>query len=157
MAEAASWGEFFKIWQANQLVPIEPNRLTNSPVPERTRQFLSGVGLPIEAPLYVTFYHDERLLKPTVFKGDFYLLVGDDSGNLLGLRNDTGELWSIDGSLEQAWFVNSTLCNFILFLGLYEKHYCDLEKYIIARDAKALEEPGNWWSIIMEQMGYGFL
>jgi hypothetical protein len=150
------WDELLVVWGTDRLAPIEPERLADAPVSERTREFLTRFGLPVECPLLVTFYRDERLLRPVSSHGAQYLLVGDDCGTLLGLGVGTDELWSISESEGPSYFVNSHLWRFVLLLGLYEpQSFPAFKQRVLACDEKALDQVGNWWSLIVEQMSYG--
>ncbi len=116
----------------------------------------------------VTFYHDERLLKPLSMGGTNYFVVGDDYGTVLGINLETDELWAVDPNeqLPQC-FVNSRVSDFVLFLALWESRQPDLEeattegiKGIIrqlrwqfnSRDKHALENVVNWWNDVLNDV-----
>ncbi|WP_406272939.1 SUKH-4 family immunity protein [Nocardia sp. NBC_00881] len=156
MSSDEGWEELCVAWGPDQLVPIEPERLTDAPVTERTREFLVRVGFPRECPLLVSFYRDERLLQPIWLRDIRYLLVGDDDGTLLALRAGTDELWSVTESEDEPRFVNSHLWEFVLLLGLYEpRAYPGFRQRVATCDEKALGHDDCWWSLIVEQMSYG--
>lgn len=150
------WEELRAAWGPDRLTPIEPERLADTPVSERTKEFLARVGLPRECPLLITFYRDERLLQPLSSRVGRYVLVGDDYGTYLGLRAGKDELWSITESEDKPCFVNSHLWDFVHLLALYDpRAYPGFEQQVAVRDEKALNHMGCWWSLIVEQMRHG--
>jgi len=134
---------------------------------------LIDVGLPTDGPLGVTFYDDEQLLSPLSIRGADYLLLGYDYGTILGVKAGTDEIWAVNPSEEyNPRFVNSRLSCFISFLGIYDSRSDDRERasdeqhevivqeirrQFISRDACALDDVENWWSLVLEQMSQGLL
>ncbi len=152
------------MWE-DKLAPI-PHGLIESNISDSSRSFLTKVGLPTGCPLLVTFYHDERLLQSISAGGTDYLVMGDDYGTMLGLKGGTDELWAVDpsGNLA-ATFVNSRICDFVLFLALYEARYESrlpqasteeteaiiehLRRHFDSCDRRALEDVDHWWSSVL--------
>lgn len=139
-----------------------------------TTSYLTEVGLPTERRLEVTFYTDDRLLRPTVVDGTTYFAVSDDLGIVLGVLADTEELWCVDssGAIPRR-FVNSHIAAFTAFLGIVDLRYRTqigelsakrwnlsvrkLRRWMRDRDPLALDHDENWWAVILEQMEHGLL
>lgn len=165
------WQEARQLW-GDKLVPISPG-LVGRNISDFTRTFLMNAGLPGKGPLGVTFYHDERLLDLHSVGATGYLAIGEDYGTILGMKIETGEMWSLDPREEcPSRFVNSRLSDFVLFLGVYgsrakdrqhasdEQHEVivqEMRRQFISRDPRALDHVEHWWSLIFEQMSHGLL
>jgi hypothetical protein len=160
-----------RLWGDN-IAPISSDAIAEN-ISDGTRWFLTNVGLPTDSPFAVNFYHDEQLLEPVSVGQTEFLALGEDHGTVLGVRAGTDELWTVHpaGIIPQR-FVNSRLSAFILFLGLYVSRRRDLEEasddetlvalvqeireQFTSRDAPALADPENWWSLVLEQASEGW-
>lgn len=162
--------EIRQLW-SGQLVPVSSESLPAWLSPE-TRAFLTGIGLPRDAPLNVTLDLGRQPASFTV-AGTEYLAIGDDYGTQLGIEVGTDEVWSIgpDGALPKR-FVNSTVGALVAFLGLYIKYQPALQgasdeeaEEIVAQlrdefaavDEAAVDGVENWWSVVLEQTALGLM
>ncbi|MEB8342704.1 SUKH-4 family immunity protein, partial [Streptomyces endophyticus] len=96
--------------------------------------------------------------------------IGTDGMFVITVQRDSGQVWAampLDGHLQ---YVNSSVAAFAYSLAtLYatrghmldaDPHLAgnivaDLQTRLLAIDPNALSEPGNWWSLIIEQMWHG--
>lgn len=143
--------------------------LANIPL-SRTCTFLGRVGLPRRnSPLEMTFYDGEDLLTDLVVHGTRYWIIGDDYGTKISVDANE-QVWSVsEGSLPLR-FVNTSLAQFVLFLGIYRYRppaltpvtdeqaagiLTELRHEFGEADPLALADIENWWSVILEQIEQG--
>jgi hypothetical protein len=159
----------------SSLIPVATASLDQCALPEETQTFLQAHGLPLglENGLFVHFYADAQVLEVYEDGQKQFLLIGNDSGTELGIKEHTGEILSID--LDETLptrFVNSSILTLLAFLETYSKEQPRLIQAsdkkiaeIVARikdewqtlDPKSLADPENWWSVILEQTEQGLL
>lgn len=159
-------------WWGDRLVPVSASLVEGPPLGNVTSEFLSGVGFPVECPLEVTLYRDERLLAPLRFRDTDYLVIGDDYGTTLAVESGMDAVWSINPEEGIFRFVNSNVGHFVDFLGLYQAlgEYDqdvseeqegalvdDFQAWMRRRDTAAFEDEDHWWSLIVEQVEDGLL
>jgi hypothetical protein len=159
-------------WWADRLVPVPAASAARRPVGVTTSAFLADVGFPIESPLDVTLYRDERLLAPMRFRDTDYLVIGDDYGTTLVVEAGRDALWSLNPEQGIFRFVNSNVGHFVDFLGLYQAlgEYdrglsgeqesalvAEFDAWMRCRDPAALDDADHWWSLIVEQLHDGLL
>ena len=130
---------------------------------------IASAGLPDRyEPLLLTF----RLA--SAFPRGEYLVIGDDEGTDLCVRQSDGAVLAVDpeGHLPTR-FINADVRKLALCIASYERYrlaleglgseegelaaVTALEREIAAIDPAALEDPENWWSAILEQAEDGFL
>src|SRR5262249_1033405 len=116
----------------------------------------------------LTFYTNSRVLQILRHAGSTFVVIGDDYGTKICIGEDTGELISIDeeGKLPTR-YINSRIDLFLVFLEIYltaqqsRDDTTDAEAFALARhlrhefrslDQQALDDPENWWSVILEQV-----
>jgi hypothetical protein len=138
-------------------------------IPHQTKQFLASVGLPHSIELVLlTFYTDSPKLQTLRHAGSKFLVIGDDYGTKLCIKEGTGELVSIDDVGELPFrYINSRIDVFLVFLEIYltaqqsRKDTTKAEARALAArlrdeflllDPPALDNPENWWSVIVEQV-----
>ena len=152
------------------LSPVPESSLYDVELPEETKDFLLSVGLPPGGSLLLTFYRS-GVTPPRRERQARFLIIGDDYGTKLGLKEHTGEVFSIGlGSISR--FINSSILTMLLFLAIYLTEQPELREVtdeevlaIVERmratfrdiDARALADPENWWSVILEQTEQGLL
>jgi len=110
-------------------------------------------------PVLLTFYGHES--RP---RGD-YIIIGDDYGTELCVRLSDGAVYSVDpeGSLPRR-FMNSGIRQLAKFISIYETGRAEapsepgclearrLRNKMAEIDLKAIEDPENWWSRILDQV-----
>lgn len=83
-------------------------------------------------------------------------------------------MWALDPTrTEAATFINSRICDFVDFLGIYMSLYAsrpklneindadaraivnELRARFSALDPRALDDVGTWWSLVLEQAEQG--
>lgn len=152
------------------LSPVPESSLHDVELPEETKDFLLSVGLPPGGSLLLTFY-SSGVTTPRRERRARFLIIGDDYGTQLGLKEQTGEVFSIGlGSISR--FINSSILTMLLFLAIYMTEQPELIEAtdeevlaIVERmraifrdiDGRALDDPENWWSVILEQTEQGLL
>jgi hypothetical protein len=157
----------------SSLIPVLSSSLDHFALPEDTKQFLQSFGLPLEPGLSMHLYADAEVHSIQAYGPQRFLIIGDDSGTELGMREGTGEILSLDprGKLPTR-FVNSHILALLSFFAVSTKAQSEL---IGASDAKAfemvasmreafrredsrsLDDPETWWSVILEQIEHGML
>lgn len=168
--------EICRLW-GEKLIPIAPDLAAGRELSCFTSSFLTDVGLPDECPYQWAFYQAERLLEPITVAGSDYLLLGGDLPyEMWGVKVGAEDVWSLDpGGGRSAVFMNSRASDLVRFLGLYVSLYTsrpgldeisngdaqvivdELRAQFELRDARALEETGYWWSLVLEQVSDGLL
>lgn len=168
-AEMARIATFF----GSSLIPVSSASLDQFPLPEDTKWFLQSEGLPREPGLLIHLYADTEALEIQRQNLQRFLIIGDDSGTALGIREHTGEIYSFDpvGKLPTR-FVNSSILALLTCVEMYIKAQPELieasdehASEIVAsmreafrrRDARSLDHPETWWSVILEQVEDGML
>ncbi len=137
------------------------------------RAFLSNVGLPKECPLLVNFYTGVGLLDQLNYESEIFYVVGDDYGTKICIRAKTEDVWAIDPNGEiPRRFISTSVRLFLVLLQIYLSRQDELrdasdeDAVILVQqmrgqfnrvDAHALEDPENWWSVILEQTEQGLL
>jgi hypothetical protein len=157
----------------SSLQPITSSSLDRFTLPVDIKEFLKSFGLPPESNLLLHFYTGTEDLTIYSEGQDRFLVIGDDYGTRLGMKEHTGEIEAIDinGTLPTR-FVNSSILTLLAFLEIYSKKQPELaqasdeEASKIAErmrdemhslDAKALDDPESWWSVILEQTEQGLM
>ena len=157
------------------LTPASSSSIDQFALPENIKTFLKSKGLPLELEnnLLLHFYADaEELTTYTNEKGHF-LIIGDDYGTKLGLKESTGEVLSFDPDATLLIrFVNSSILTLLACLAIYSekqpvlaqagddeaaKIVAEMRDEFRALDAKVVNNPENWWSVILEQVEQGML
>jgi hypothetical protein len=161
-----------RLW-GDRLAPVPPAAVVGRRLSPGTSSFLTEVGLPMESLVEVMFYRDERLLEPVSTGGAEFFGLAEESATVLGVKAGTDEVWSVSPRWRRPHrFVNSRFSLFILFLGLFDSRLVslregderevdaivdDLRRNFVAYDARALDDTKNWWSLVLEQAGEGFV
>jgi SUKH-4 immunity protein len=154
--------EIRQLW-AGRPTPVPVVDLDGRPVPARTRAVLKEVGLPRTGPVDIDFVDRDDLLTPASVDGTDYLAVAYEHGATLAVHPESEQLWSVDPSgVLPTRFVNTDLAWFLLFLGLLEAGgedeagFAAVEHRLAAEDPRALDDPENWWSLLIAQQQEGF-
>jgi hypothetical protein len=156
--------EIRRLW-GGQLVPAPRDLVARHDLSPATATLLSEVGLPTDDPLEIEYFRDDRLLDRTETDGEMYLGIADETGTLFALRAGTDELWCLNPmGNPPTMFVNSTLCDFLLFWGRVAARFEDfthkdtvaeavdaLRRELAARDPRALDEADGWWRLVLAQ------
>lgn len=172
MEQSVEDSDIAKAWAGNTF-RVPEAILSKHPLSQELRSFLSNVGLPRDCPLLVTFYEDAHLLESLNYERETYLIVGDDSSTKLCIKTRTEDVWSIDPDRQlPRRFINSELGHFVLFLHIYRSRQHDLaaasdeeaaeiigamKSEFRRLDTRSLDDPDNWWSVILEQSEQGQL
>jgi hypothetical protein len=158
------WREIRQSW-GETLRPV-PRALIPPTASPGSRAFLSEVGLPVEHPLDLVFYHDDRLLREVVRGTRDYFAFGEDGGVVL-LATEAGrdEVVNLhpDGPF---MFVNSSIPDFLYSYGVLARRedrilelpfarrgplLGEVRDLIDARDPSALDPDGrlSWWDALL--------
>ena len=165
----------------NELMGFDYDLLKDLSIPDRTKEYLSQVGLPISEILLCKFYFSRQIISLKQFISNKEMKcnldtnlyrIGSDGGGEICLSN-SGNIFVVYISEDMSKrFVNTNIETFCGFLALYVKacnEYSklpDQDKRIKAieftdklkgYDPKAFEDNQTWWSLICEQMKYGLL
>jgi len=157
----------------SSLVPVSSASLDHFALPEDVKRFLKSYGLPLEPGLLIHFYADASELEDCIDGQTHFLIIGDDYGTRLGIKEQTGEVLSLSYRTPRPIrFINSSLLAMLVFLQIYKENQpalvqaSDEEAAEIvdrmredfqALDARAVDSPDNWWSTILEQIRDGLL
>jgi hypothetical protein len=134
---------------------------------------IAAQRLGLEQHLLLHFYADaEELATYTNEKGRF-LIIGDDYGTKLGLKESTSPVLSIDPDATlPTRFVNSSILTLLACLAVCSerrpalaqagndeaaKIVAEIRDEIRALDARAVDNLENWWSVVLEQVEQGML
>lgn len=132
-----------------------------------------GLALQVEDDSLVHLYANAEVLVVDTYSQDQFLIISDDYGTKLGMKENTGEILSIDpdGKLPTR-FVNSSILTLLAFLEQYSKErpklaqasdeeaseiVASMKDKLRALDARSLDDPENWWSLILEQTEQGLM
>lgn len=148
--------------------------LNQTKLPDDTKVFLSTVGVPQSVEGF-TFYTDHQSLN--IFRHDqanFVIIGGNGYGLNVCIKENTGEIFCVDDEGElPTRYINSRIDLLLIFLEIWLKeqqlsrnrktleeakedaNY--LKEKFMALDAKALDDPENWWSMVLEQIEDGLL
>ena len=160
--------EVRRVW-GDGLEPVRPE-LIRPEVSARTREFLVTVGLPKDRILDIFPIRDERMLN-LVSRGDRqYLTIAtneDTATYYYGVDVATGVVMFLDEKMSQFdCMANSNLAAFVLILGMYKRHYFELERLTKSAVADAVdaiyEQLGEWdsdalgddesrWNILLDE------
>ena len=170
--------EFSKAW-GEGLLPLAASVLQAVPISEVSKQFFRDAGLPEEAKPNLVFYAPPDALAsmsdmlpemnlPLGFRR--YLVLADDGGTFLCIDvEDDDHIVSVDAYQElMTRFVNSSVAKFAECLLAYrslpepeqakkatkemiKKQLDSLREQFNKIDPKALSDPDNWWSVIIEE------
>jgi SUKH-4 immunity protein of toxin-antitoxin system len=157
------WGDDLKC--------LSRRALENVPITDYTKEFLVHIGVPKLEELSIDFFTESNVLYTTTLDGVKYIVIGDNIGVKMCIKEDSNEILSIDlRSGVPLRFVNSNIELFLVFVMIYlnessGKEEIDLEdaltivdrlrKEYILLDPKALADPNNWWPVILEQVEHG--
>lgn len=159
----------------SSLIPLAGASLDHFALPEETSVFLQSCGLPLELEdgLLLHFYTEAEALAVYTDRQERFLIIGDDYGTRLGIKENTGEIFSIDpDGILPTRLVNSSILVLLAFLETYAKEQPALVEAseeeasrIVARlrdewqtlDAIALDDPESWWSVVLEQTEHALL
>ena len=153
----------------SSLILVSSPSLDHLALPEEAKMFLKSFGLPLEVEdgLLIHFYAHAEILVIDTHSQERFLIIGDDYGTKLGIKENSGEILSIDpdGTLPTR-FVNSGILTLLAFLETYLKErpklaqvsdeeaveiVTSMKDTLRALDARSLDDPENWWSTILEQ------
>jgi len=159
----------------SSLIPVSNPTLDHFALPEEMKVFLKSFGLPLEGVdgLLIHFYANAEVLVVDIHSQERFLIIGDDYGTKLGMKENTGEILSIDpnGKLPTR-FVNSSILTLLAFLETYSKEQpklaqasdeeaseivANMKEKLRTLDARSLDDPENWWSLILEQTEQGLM
>lgn len=171
--------DFSRAW-GDGLSPVASSSLQVGCLSNTTKQFLEEVGLPQEAKPNLTFYSSPDVMAPLPsvldevdLPPDFqrYLLLADDGGTFLCIDAKNNEhIVSVDAYQElPTRFVNSAVPEFAECLLAYRalpvpeqtktvdkqtlKHRLDqLKEQFDKIDVAALNDPDNWWAVVIEEL-----
>jgi hypothetical protein len=159
---------------APSLRPWPRDALQGFAMPEAVERFLTEHGLPQDPVLPLVRFVGPPIASRFRREGEQRLLVvGNDEGGELRMREGTAEITSIRPFRpDPARFVNSTVVHLLECLRLYTARREDLERAddegavniaaelrvaVGAADARAVEHGKTWWSRVLEQVEAGFL
>jgi hypothetical protein len=165
------------------LTRVNPDAVEKLKIPERSKKFLTDIGLPKKKILLCEFdlnlsefptiqeYAEKKGVK---INSRLQLRrIGWDGGTQICLSEGNGEVITID--IEGKYptrFVNSHIETFVGFLALYIDEYCkfnnlsdtELDKKAFKLDERfreldlnAFKSKNTWWSCITEQLKSGML
>jgi hypothetical protein len=142
-------------------------------VPNTTIELLATRGLPVEAPLGVSFQDAAKGIKLMKnAKGEQLYVIGNDEGSTICLRSGDGNVVSVDESGEEMRKVNSELAHFLTLLEMYSAYAmkvqgCDDSEaeslaIQVANEMKQVDppvfiDPDDWWPSVTQQMEFGML
>lgn len=177
--------ELLEGWSAGEIVTVAPELLVGLDVPRTARHFLTGVGLPRAFPFYFTTVADryqdvaegESLIGPYRWRELELLRLGSSYRGYLCLDAANGHVTEVSpnpSDEREPDFVNSSVEAFAAFLlrvrlrqlagGLDDVSDDELElradvffDALRQLDPAALADEERYWSVIVEQMGYGHL
>lgn len=163
--------DLLRLWGESNVVQIDPTEHLLLHLPRQTAETLARVGLPRR--IEMLFEARELQMVDVPHLSGRYCMFGSDLGTELCISVDTGVVLSL--SLNRRYpdrFVNTTLALFLEFLVLVtieraalahvrdqdiDARIAALESRLRQMDERALADPDNWWSVIIEQMRDGFL
>jgi hypothetical protein len=170
--------EFLDLWGPAEMVRVPGRDLAAVSIPDDSKDFLAEAGLPREAGLRLDFSALPDLeplpavltrakLETRVAWRDLRLLGGDEASYIcLTPQGAIVAVWPSE-SLER--FVNSSIQQLAECLLAYreiskgsdhmddETYAEDLRRYVVRVDPRALDDEESWWSVVVEQAGYGDL
>lgn len=178
------WGRMVGVFGRENLWRLSPQPAAGLQIPQRSREFLAGVGLPTTGVLLLSFDLAGDAL-PTLAEygqqrgrwvdgGQTKRRLGSDYRLEICLDESRGGCVvavDLEGKIPEQ-FVNSSVEAFAEFLALYEGDYgglqhasdrkCEatageIEQKMRAIDPAALSDPHNWWAGVLEQMKDGLL
>lgn len=142
-------------------------------LPNTTIELLTTRGVPVKAPLGVTFQDAVKGIKLiTNAKGEHLYVIGNDEGSTICLRSGSGNVVSADESGDEMRKVNSELVHFLTLLDMYSAYAtnvqdCDESEaealaIQVANEMKqvdppAFKDPDDWWPSVTQQMEFGML
>jgi hypothetical protein len=153
----------------SSLSPVPESSLHAVELSEETKDFLLSVGLPPGGSLLLTFYSNGDRITTSIEREAHFLIIGDDSMAKLGLKEQTGEVFALGwGRVLPTRFMNSSILKMLVFLMIYmtkqlewaevtsdEGAWAIIEQMrttLLDIDGRALDDPDNWWSVILELM-----
>ena len=158
-----SISDFFK----EKLEKITSKVLEGFTIPLETKNILETVGLPINVDSLNVKFYCANLVEKVFYENEKYLIIGDDYGTKICIKQNTGEVYSIDPNNEYTpRFINSNIQCFLQFLIVYINKESELmeiddkkakaimdkmKNEFLSLDGKALECEENWWSVVLEQ------
>lgn len=162
--------DLVRLWGEGNVVRYDPSRVDVA-LPANAADALENVGLPKAVdPLFEV--RDLSILESRD-QGRLYCRFGTDHGTDLCVALDDGAVMSLSVAGDYPdRFVNTSLPAFIEFLLLVSDArrrfldlgddeidllIADLETRLRRLDDRALADPDDWWSVIIEQMKDGLL
>ncbi len=143
------WGE--------RLRPVPTAKLQDFALPGGVVDFLIGIGLPVgtDKSLFPIF---NRPSQPEIWvrNGIRYIVIAEERGERLCIREASGTLYTIDSRDElPTRFVNTDVPCMVKCLWVWETGN-DLSSYELAQrlesiDSRVLDDPENFWSLVVEQ------
>jgi len=159
-----------KYWN-ERLKRLSSGDIRNMPVSDFTKRFLVDIGLPDLKELSIDLYTNADLYKTLRHNGVRYCIIGENIDPKICIKENADEMFLIDtNSTISVRFINSNIEFFLGFTAIYltetsGKEFATHEEAmnIVKRlqeifselDYEALEDPNNWWSVILEQVEYG--
>lgn len=168
---AVSHEDLAQLWGEDNISLADPATLSRLGLPKGAHEVLTEVGLPKNVePL---FESKSPSLIGSLGRTGRYCKVGSDYGTAICIETRTGEVVSISrGDEYPDRFVNSDIASFVEFMVLVTRERTSfpdlggveiedairrLRVTLQSIDRRALDDPENWWSVIMEQMQDGLL
>jgi hypothetical protein len=172
--------EFTSLWGPDDFVRATEAFVDQIPLPSLDKAFLQKAGLPRRPGLELDFSPLEHPLRdletvaaragvqPLVAWNRYLVLGGDNASYLCALR-DEGQIWAVWPKDRLERFVNRGIPQLAACLlgyrqisrgsdGLDDEAYArDLRRYISRVDERALDGDEHWWTVVVEQAGYGDL
>lgn len=162
--EVSGSGEFF-------LYPAKLAEVVR--LPAATKTFLTKEGIPAIKTDLINLYNNESKIVPIMYKNVKYLVIGDDFGTSICVREETGSVFAIDlsGDIPER-FVNSDIEKMLSCLATYFENLTalqrvsdedagelvgDIKETLQQIDPPCLNNEENWWSVLLEQTELGLM
>jgi hypothetical protein len=161
-----------EFWEGT-LIQFDGNLLSNQSLSKETKDFLASIGLPVKSEflkdLSLCFYD---YIEQICINDSNYIIIGDDYGTKICIKEKTDEVVSVDIETENIRFINSGIKSFVDFLQIYftkrpelvgadDKEAVEIINSIKDSfnklDAAALSNEDNWWAVILEQNEQGLM
>jgi len=172
-------------WQASELHRAGKQVVDGLSIPNDQKEYLHKVGLPNVDHLLVRFDLSKPLPifselvsarnTPKEWKGLKVIGTQDGEPSICLDEKRSGQLWSVDATGQDLTrYINRGVREFGLFLTVHKRDYLRpgllklpdnkirsiidaIEEEYRAIEERALDNPENWWSVILEQMKDGLL
>jgi hypothetical protein len=166
--------EYSRFWK-DRLMKYE-HALDTPGIPESARAILEEWGLPRLRGSNLKFTAMQKPLRQAAFDGIKYYVFGYDYEVPLGI-GPRGRIWSLESEIGEAGarFVNTSLATFVEFLCVVPRRRRkawkidaddeegllklakETEEKMREIDSKAMVNEEYYWSVVVEQMGYGMI